>query len=262
MKGLGVCEWSLPYRGEELFDWMSKHGVDNISVGFDYDACQTEESQKAWCGKYQELAKKYGIDFSILALNTLCDYGMNQKEHEETVKDILGKGIKTAALLGAPAVHLPSFGQGEIKSAEELPQVIKMLQYACRLGEQYQIQIGYESPLDVKDLQYVTENVHGETFYMLFDNENVSLRGIDPVALYEAFPDHYIHSHLKAGMAEEDSRPLATITEFGGLKPLAEAMKKHGFDGWIILETDYWKGPKDWEAVFEEDKKFILESWK
>lgn len=72
MKGLGVCEWSLPLKDEALFAWMKENGVDNVSIGFDYAAAKTEESYKAWCDKYMALSEKYQIPFSILAVNDLC----------------------------------------------------------------------------------------------------------------------------------------------------------------------------------------------
>lgn len=106
------------------------------------------------------------------------------------------------------------------------------------------------------------EKVHGDTFYMLFDNENVSLRGIAPVALYEKFAGFYTHTHVKAGSAEAAPRPLSSEESFGGLTKLADVMKQHGFDGWVIIESDYWKLDKGWEEIFCQDKKFILESWK
>lgn len=259
LKRFGVCEWSVPLKGEELFAWLKEHEVGNVSLDFDYETCKNDETRAPWCEERKALSEKYGVDISILAINTLCTYGMNHKEQEEIVKDILEKGIETASILGAPAVHLPSFVNGEIKSREELEQVIVILNYACRLGEKYQVQIGYESPLNEKDLGYLLKRVSGETFYVLFDNENVSLRGIDPTELYLKYKKWYRHTHLKTASAEKFIRPMEEETSFGGIGKVIEAMNANGFEGWIISETDYWKEPdrEKWETVFEKDKLFI-----
>lgn len=257
IKRLGVCAWSVPLKGEELFAWLQKQEVGNVSIEFDYDACQTEAGRQTWCQGYRELAERYGVDFSILAVNILCTHGMNKKENEDLVKDILEKAVQTAAFLGAPAIHMPSFVAGEIRSAEELEQVIVILNYACRLGEQYNVQIGYECPMGEEDLGHVLENVSGATFYMLFDNENVSLRGIDPTALYQKYQKWYRHTHLKTASSEKFIRPLREETSFGGIRKVMEAMKENGFDGWIISESDYWKAGSEWETIFEKDKEFI-----
>lgn len=261
MKGFGVCAWSLPLQGEELFRWLRDHGVQNVSVEFDAEACADDEGMRRWCARQKELAQRYGIAFSILALNVLCRYGMCHKENEPTVRRILERAIPTAVELGAPAIHMPSFVQGEIHSQEELEQTVVCLRYAAELGQRYSIAVGYESPLDEGGVRYVLEHVSGDTFFLLFDNENVSLRGIDPVQLYRSFAPHYRHTHLKSGSAKDAPlRPLAQEESFGGLVPLADAMRKGGFDGWVILESSYKKEPDRavWEAVFEQDRDFVL----
>lgn len=261
LKRFGVCEWSVPLEGEALFAWLGQHGVGNVSIDFDYETCKDEAKRKIWCQERRAFSEKYGVDLSILAINILCTYGMNQKVQETLVKDILEKGIQTAAEVGTPAVHLPSFVNGEIKSREELEQVIVILNYACRLGEKYQVQIGYECPLGAEDLGYLLERVSGENFYMLFDNENVSLRGIDPTALYEKYKKWYKHTHLKTASAEKTIRPLKEESSFGGVRKVMECMKNNGFSGWIIMESDYWKAADqaEWEKILEKDQAFIAE---
>lgn len=263
MRNFGICAWSVPLDGEELYAWLQKKEVGNISIDFDYEACKNESGRKEWVQQQKALAEKYGIDFSILAVNILCTYGMNKNEHEELVRDILEKACLTASLLGAPAIHMPSFVDGEIKSREEMDQVIIALNHACRMGEKYQVQVGYECPLNAEDLGYILDRVSGETFFVLFDNENVSLRGIDPVELYEKYKKYYIHTHVKTASALNTIRPLKEEDSFGGIARLSEAMRKSGFHGYVIIESEYWKEPdrEKWEKIFDSDKEFILSNW-
>ena len=261
MKGFGVCAWSVPLEGEELFQWLKENGVQNVSVDFNYDVCKEESGMHEWCASYRSLAEKYGIEISIMAMNVLCKYGMCHKENEEIIRDILKVAFRAAKELGAGAMHLPSFVDGEIHSREELDQTIVCLKTAAALGEEFDFPVGYESPLPAEDVKYVLSQVSGKTFFLLFDNENVSLRGIEPENLYRSTPEMYLHTHLKAGSSKDASlRPLEEEAAVGGLKPLIAAMKEHGFDGWVISESSYKKEADRavWEEVFRKDRDFVM----
>ena len=116
MKGIGVSSWTIPFEGEELFRWAKEQGLDTISPGFDYDACHTEDGMRRWCRTWSELSEKYGIALSILGVNILCEVGMNRKEKWEEVKNILRTAAAAASRMGAAAMHLPSFVDGEIRN--------------------------------------------------------------------------------------------------------------------------------------------------
>lgn len=80
--------------------------------------------------------------------------------------------------MGAAAMHLPSFVDGEIQNKEELEQTIVCLQYACELGMQYQVEIGHEAVL----VRFRNMNISWKRCILLpftcfLTNENLSLQG-------------------------------------------------------------------------------------
>ena len=48
-----------------------------------------------------------------MAINILVIYGMSKEEKFEHIKKILKIAIPTAAAIGVPCVHMPSFIDGE-----------------------------------------------------------------------------------------------------------------------------------------------------
>lgn len=250
MKGIGVSSWTIPFEGEELFRWAKEQGLDTISPGFDYDACRTEDGMRRWCRTWSELSEKYGIALSILGVNILCEVGMNRKEKWEEVKNILRTAAAAASRMGAAAMHLPSFVDGEIRNKEELEQTIVCLQYACELGMQYQVEIGHEAVLSVPEYEYILEKVDSPAFYMLFDNENLSLKEMDPAYIYSRFADKFRHAHLKnSNPANGYPQILSENNCFGGVGRVLEEMQKNGFAGWIVSETDYKKARSKTEGT-------------
>ena len=147
-------------------------------------------------------------------------------------------------------MHLPSFVDGEIQNKEDLEQTIMCLQYACELGMQYQVEIGHEAVLSVPEYEYILEKVDSPAFYMLFDNENLSLKEMDPAYIYSRFADKFRHAHLKnSNPANGYPQILSENNCFGGIGRVLEEMQKNGFAGWIVSETDYKKARSKTEGT-------------
>ena len=259
-KGIGVTQWEAPYQGEELLAWAKEIGLSTISMEFDSKACTDEAATEEWALQWKKDLTRYGLEPSILAINVLCDIGMSRPEREAECKYNISLALKAARAMGAPAVHMPSFFEGWIESREELDQTIRCLKYACDLGRKYGVKIGHEAVLPEEFYDIVLEELkeYEGTLFMLFDNENMSSRGIDPVPVYRKYAPHYIHAHLKHG---RDGRPypIAQDDRFGGVRGILKAMEEQGFRGWIIFESGYKSAgsPQEAEAILRDDIAFV-----
>lgn len=256
---LGICAWELPMDVEGAFAFAKENEFANISIEFDYAACK--EDQAAWCEKICALVKEYDMPVSILALNVLCDIGMSLADKEAEVMDVVSLGIETAVKIGAPAVHLPSFGQGAIVENVHLEQTIEILKKACAIGEQLGVQVGHESQLDEQDNENIVFSIDSPAFYLLFDNENLATEGIDPVETYCRFSRYIRHAHIKFGHFEDELKNLQAETRFGGIDAVFDVFRMGKFDGFLLLESPYNKEKvadgKTWQQVFEEDMAYL-----
>lgn len=259
-KGFGVTQWEAPYQGEELLAWAKKIGLKTVSIEFDSKACTDDPSTEEWAIGWRKKLEKYGLEPSILAINVLCDIGMSRPERETDCMYSISLALKAARAMGAPAVHMPSFFDGWIYNREQLDQTIKCLKYACGLGERYGVKIGHEAVLPDEYYDIVLEELKGYegTLYMLFDNENMSSRGIDPVPVYKKYAPKYIHAHLKHGR-DGVPYPIVQDVRFGGVRNVLKAMDEQGFRGWIIFESSYKSArtPQEAEAILREDMAFV-----
>ena len=256
---LGICAWVLPMPLEEAFAFAKEKGFANISVEFDLAACK--ENQAAWCEKITALSKKYDLPISILALNVLCDIGMSKAEREAEVMDVITLGLETAAKIGAPAVHLPSFGEGAIVENAHLEQTIEVVKKACAIGEKLGVAVGHESQLDEQDNENILFSIDSPALYFLLDNENLATEGIDPVETYCRFSRYMRHAHIKYSGFEEKLMPLEAETRFGGLDALFDVFKMGKFDGFLLMESPYDKDVVAdgmiWQDVLEKDMAYL-----
>ena len=150
IRGIGITQWESPFNEPDaLCGWAKDLGLDTVSMEFDAERCRDKETAKKWALTWKNALKQNGLLPSVLAVNVLCDIGMNQKKNEERCREILDLALYAAYVMEAPAVHLPSFFDGEIRTDEELEQTIRMILYAETLGEKYHVLTGRQPPAAV-----------------------------------------------------------------------------------------------------------------
>lgn len=235
MRKIGVCAWVMPQKKEELFTLAANMGLAAISPEYALPPDASIEDVHAWEKELHGLAARHHIELPIVGVNTLGAYGMSKKERFPQVKQCLDLAIPAATEAGALAVHLPSFGPGEIHTGPELEQTIRCLEYALALGERYSIGIGHEAVLPPEWYDVILHYLSSPKFFMLYDNENLSKHRYDEAKIYHRYCESYRHAHIKSSNAATGMpEPLGISAE-----PALDALAAHGFSGWLLLETDY-----------------------
>ena len=259
IRGIGITEWEAPFRDERLCPWAASLGLDTVSMEFDAQRCRDEADARSWALGWKEDLEKNGLVPSILGINVLCSTGMQLAENEEACRRYVELAMYAAYVMNAPCVHLPSFLDGWIENEAQLAQALKIIGYACSLGERYGIETGYESVLWDEGYETVLSDVTSPAFFLLFDNENLSSRGKDPLRAYLRYPELYRHAHFKHAAQGDRPAPVREDTRFGGPDAVIRAMREHGFDGWVILESYYKKAGsvREAEELVRDDLSYL-----
>ena len=254
MRKFGVCAWSIPVEGTDVFEFCAKIGLDGVSLNAN---CDSEHKllleDKALADKYLNLAKKYNVEISTLALNVFCHFGMCKKENFEIAKTVFQSVVKVAKYMGIKKIQVPSFVNGYIRTDEELEQTIKCLEFALTLFRGTDIDLGYENALNYEQNMYVYEKFKNERYFVYYDTQNPLRFAGDknPEILAEKLMPYIKELHVKDSF-EDVNIPL----QLGeGTTNFNESIQKFidaKYDGYIIMESEYKKFP-DFETVIKKD---------
>lgn len=251
----GVCSWVLPMKEIESLKYAKEIGLDGVSIQLTYKgefSLATQEEREL----YLEKAAEYGIEIPTLALNVLCQYGMSKASHYDFVLKIMHQAVETAKYMGIKTLQVPSFLDGAIHNEEEYRQTIKCLKYLCEISEKAGIRVGYENALTEEQNKELIELMPKESYFVFFDTQNpVRCSNSNPYQLLEALIPYVKQIHLKDSF-DDRNRPLQLGEGNTFLNECLEVIKKHHYDGWIFLESQY-KAFRDYDLIIRKDKEKI-----
>lgn len=243
----GICLWSLPLDVEKAIEKASKLGFEGAVLLFSEEELTGGMAKKAEEDKLKKAAEKYGIEFLSVGVNVLNQYGMSQKKDREKVREILIKAVKFAHEMGVKVLQLPSFVNGKIKTEEDIEEVIENLRFVCDEASNYGILVGHESVLTVTEIKRIQREVNKENLLVFYDGANYanSNNGME-IEVYEELKDQIKklnQLHIK-DRCEDKITPVIIGNGVCNQKEVLKAIKKSGFDGYLILESNYDKFPE------------------
>lgn len=257
----GICAWNIPLDTVKCVQLAAEAGFDGISLEY-----RGSETAEIWGNetKEKELGKflnQYNLEIASLAVNALCSCGMSKIRREAQVKKIIQTAVSIATKWNIRILQLPSFGDGQIGSKEELLQTIKMLKYACELACQNHIFVGHESTLIIEEIEEVFHRVKMPNLYYYYDSTNLDYAGVEkPSVFWEYFLKKTIQVHVKDSIKKEDNYSYVPLG--AGDTTIQEnvfAVAKSGYEGWLLLESTY-EEQSDYEKDMKNDLN-ILKTW-
>lgn len=224
---LGVTSWFLPVRGASALSWASHRGFGLVHIDMTDVAIAGTDA-------LLEGSRKLGVTLAGLAVNPLEDIGVDGRPADETV-DV---ALTAARALGISYVYLPSFGAADIESADDIRSTAQLLRYAVDRASEAGIVIATENGLPADDLAELVELVDRDELELLFDTQNLSLRGINPVDVIDRHRSRITSfAHVKDGADALGQSRLGAGSSNVGCS--IAALLASGFQGTFVVENDY-----------------------
>lgn len=258
---IGICAWVLPVKEIEAIPLAKHVGLEGITIDYGDENKGFVLRDEAIRAAYLEAIQKHDMDIPTMALNLLCQRGMTKKENHGFVKEVLNESIEIAHLMGIPKLQIPSFYDNLIRTEEDLDNTIDMFQYACHLGSQYDIVIGSESVMTIKQHEKFYQEVHSKYLTTIFDTQNpwrmLNQDGLKMAKYMAPFTGelHAKDSHTNGPFELQLGEGDVDCTDI--MRFYAAA----GYNGWIQLESAYGR-MQDYERILMKDIKRIKEIWR
>ena len=242
-RGMGVTSWFLPSRGIGAVLWAAEAGFGHVHIDMtDVATCKPAELRSQ--------SRERGITLAGLAVDSLETIGV----YGTRARNAVDHALATAPLLDVSYVYLPSFGSAYIRSFSDLRATANLLRYAADQAQDEGIVIATENSLPAPALSLLFDFVDRDAVELLFDTQNLPLRGINPLEVVSKHGDRIrSFAHVKDGMNELGASRLGAGTSAIGRS--IDALLSHGFTGIFIIESDYRSASR---AAVEHDSTWLL----
>ncbi len=255
----GVCEWSLPFRGEAAIKMAANIGFDGIQLGdlggspagFPLLNAEVQE-------RYRALRDELGIAYQALHLYTLVREGGMihpfDSEQGRSAKLSIDAGIAACAELKIPALMLTSGFGCRIEDETGFARFGNMLRYACDCGDERGVRIVFESILQIDEIMRMRDRTGGRLF-ICYDIFNPIRFGtgrplIDLARLDIGCVDHF---HLKDAPDNAEGFGCTLLGRgCGEFAQVAARIRALGYKGWFVSENYYAKPPMNALGKAEE----------
>jgi sugar phosphate isomerase/epimerase len=246
---LGITEWGLPVDGPYGCKIAAEVGFEGVQLDVGSYARNFPKTTPVVQEAYLEAAEQYGVTYTAIGCNELDHYNMvAQKGSSERVIALrtITSAIDAAAAMGIPIVMVQSFVASAIETEQDFERAVNVFRYACQYAlDQGDMLIGVENLLSVEDLFRLLEKVNKPNLKIYFDTQNYYLHEkVDVAAMVKPLAPYICEVHVKDG-GEYDVDPSGALLGKGtsGFYQTMEALKAHGYSGWLISENFYDRGP-------------------
>lgn len=239
MPQFGICQWCMPGRTRVAkIEACAQCGLDGIELDlgpFENGLDLSSGKEMAECC---QAAFDHGFQLPSISVNALCTHGMSRPESGPVVREILERAIRCANKMSIRLIQLPSFGNGAIRTNEELVQTAACLTFACDYAADFGITIGTENALSADRNSCLLQQVNRSNLKIYFDTGNPKLfSDLDPAGILRDLISHVCEIHVKDGLDSRNCRFLGEGST--GFAESMETLKSTEYKGWIHLENNY-----------------------
>lgn len=268
---LGICNFCVPGTGVFAPQIVSEMGLDGMSLEFGSYEHGWALSQRRIQELYLDAQQKYGLEYPNIGCSDGDHVPFFARENDpmgKVVNEWITKAVDAAAYMKIPMVFFSNFNASYAAAEEDLEYAAKRYRYLCDYAGDRDIEISCENPLSVEKQLLLVEMVDRKNFSLFYDSDN-----------YTFFTDFKqtdvlagIYPHMGKQLHVKDSTKgcianavLGTgVADFYGS---IDYLKKHNYEGWIILENLYELLPmrhlnEDYFEIMKEDIRVLKEAVK
>jgi sugar phosphate isomerase/epimerase len=173
-------------------------------------------------------------------VRSICLHLLNNRRYSPASPDeserrrgveVITQAIGVCKDIGAKVILIPFFGAAIISSEETKELLIAELQKCAETAEVEEVYLAVESTLSAEEALKVVRSVDSPYVKVYFDVGNALWQGYDPVKEIEALGKEIVQVHIK----DTQNKPLGEGQV--NLKAALGALRKIGYDGYLVLET-------------------------
>ncbi len=237
----GIRSGMLGEPIEKEFELAKQIGFDGIEfcIGGNYknEILWTEGGVE----KLKSLADKSGIEICSLSPGVFASLHPALEDDNKRSEGIemMTHTIKVCPSLGAKWILVPMFPSDIDGWSEEIwNRLADGFRMLADVAEKYKITLGLESTFNADQLLKIFDLVGSECVCAYYDVGNMTHRGVDVVEEILKLGDKICMFHIK----DTDRKMLGEgRVDFNGV---SKAIKKIGYDGYMVLETPRGDDPK------------------
>jgi sugar phosphate isomerase/epimerase len=251
---VGVPDWNLKLEAKiEAIALAKKLGFDGVQISLGHEGVTSASQHLPLADPnmqqaYLAEAKKAGIPITSVCLEIL------HRNYLKVKTDPLGarwvsEAIPAAKALGVKVILLPFFGNGALKTPEEMDYVGDLLREQAPAAEKAGVILGLEDTISAKDNVRIMERAKSPAVLTYYDLGNSTRNGFDVLGEIKWLgKDRICEVHLK-----DNPNYLGEGTiDFGKVVRLLADI---GFADWAQLECD--APSKNVEADMTRNLAFI-----
>ena len=238
----GCVAWGLPgggYFGPQI---AKEAGLDGIQLELGSYEWGYPLAQKQVQEAYLEEGNRLGIEYPSIVLNDVMDHEFIHGKDTENGKiayDQMELAVQVAAEIGISKIMVPNFLGNLITEESHVEATKDALRFICEKAEKKDITVMTENALDYKEQIQLLKEINMPNLTIHFDTQNFRFNfNMDQCEQLEGlYPYMDSQLHVKDGINEPGGCLLGEgNTDFF---PQMEILKKHGYEGWIIIENYY-----------------------
>lgn len=238
----GCVAWGLPgggYFGPQI---AKEAGLDGIQLELGSYEWGYPLAQKQVQEAYLEEGNRLGIEYPSIVLNDVMDHEFIHGKDTENGKiayDQMELAVQVAAEMGISKIMVPNFLGNLITEESHVEATKDALRFICEKAEKKDITVMTENALDYKEQIQLLKEIRMPNLTVHFDTQNFKFNfNMNQCEQLEGlYPYMDSQLHVKDGINEPGGCLLGKgNTDFF---PQMEILKKHGYEGWIIIENYY-----------------------
>lgn len=224
---VGVTTWFLHERGPSALRWAHTQGFSHVH--FDRGDLVGQD-----LGAFRALSEDFGLALGGLSVAELESCGVTGYQARDRVK----LAAAEAVALGVDYLYLPSFGAARMRTRHDISATAELLRYALAVCRPEGLTVATENDLSAPELTQLFSLVADDELELLFDTQNLSIRGVDPLAVIELHSNRVRRFvHVKDGTTGLGDARLGSGNARVGES--LRALQMGGFRGVFVIESDF-----------------------
>ena len=190
-----------------------------------------------------EQANREGTEEEVWRVRIRAMFASEDEEESRIVRSGIAGAIGACRAIGIPTLLIPNFEKSEITCEKEFEEAVKVFQWACEEAGEKDSIIAAENTLSTDDTKRFLTEIDRRNLRIYFDTQNYYLhKGYDTPQMLDELIENVCEINVKDGKGKDLSGALLGQgdTDFHGSM---EVVKKHGYNGWIVIENYYDQKP-------------------
>jgi len=207
-------------------------GLDGAEIGVGNAADKLQVADPAVRQKYKDQMKETGLVISSFMMGLL---NSNPLASDPRGPAWLEQSIDAAKDLGAKVILVAFFGKGSLLEGKKVKTadvdvVVERLKAAAPRAKEAGVILAIENTLNAKQNAEILDRIGSPAVGIYYDVGNLTGMGYDVPAEIRFLKERIAIFHFKDGRNYLGEGKVQ-------YKPIAEAMRAIGYQGWVVLET-------------------------